>query len=320
MKDLNPLVKADKEFKIGSLHRAAVDDFRYNGKLIGMPGSYRTSAVWVNKNLLTNAGLKMPSREWTWEDYELYCKKLTIDTNKDGRPEQVGSCDPAGLNINWCYPWINSAGGSIVDDRQNPRKFDINPGAQAAMAWLKRLIEQKVLRPEYYDPTFYQGKTAMAVYLPIGQRMTTNIKKKFEWDAAYLPVGPKGSVNSIDGYGLVMARNAPHPEEAWKFLKWFCAEGIMNQNQIPANSKFRTEKLWPTKEFGGFNPDPFMDGADNAMMIPKLPNFYLVMPPLEQAGRDYLNGKKDFNQAFTPAIKQSNELLTRVLQRLSKRK
>ena len=316
--DLNSLVRKDKDFKLDSLHKAAVDAYRFRGKLYGLPTHLCTTGIWVNKNLLGKAGLPMPPRSWTWADYELYCKKLTVDSNGDGRPEQFGAAMMTSWGLEYDLPWVNSAGGRVTDDVANPQKIEFtSDGTRAAIEFLKKLLDLKVIMRSYYVD-FQSGKAAMTPYYPIAQRFTAAIKKKFEYDAAYLPVGPKGSINNLISGGFLMAKNAPHPAEAWKFLKWMIMEGHLNQNIIPSAVKFRTEKLWPPKSVDAFNPDPFMDAADTALPNPNFPSYYQIIDPWNRANADFMSGKKGYDQAFGPAEKEAQATLTRVLKRYAK--
>ena len=318
--DISPLVKKDKDFRLEVLHKGAVDGYRFKGKLYGLPAQFYTTGIWVNKTALGKAGLPVPPRSWTWADYELYCKKLTLDTNGDGRPERFGASmlTSWGRGMEFDLPWVNSAGGRVTDDLANPQKIDFtSDGTRAAMSFLKKLMDLKLIMRGYYAD-FQTGKAAMTPYYPIGQRLTAAIAKKFEYDVAYLPIGPKGSINNLVSVGFLLPKNAPHPVEAWRFLKWLVTEGHLNQNFIPAATKFRTEKLWPPKSVDPFNPDPFMDAADTALQNPNFPSYYDVLAPWTQASDYFMSGKKGYEQAFGPAEKEAQAILTRVLKRYSK--
>lgn len=53
--------------------------------------------------------IKMPDNNWTWDDFYKICKKVTKDTNGDGRLDQFGVYD---------YQWDDatlSNGGKIFN-------------------------------------------------------------------------------------------------------------------------------------------------------------------------------------------------------------
>lgn len=223
-----------------------------------------------------------------------------------------------GRGMEFDLPWVNSAGGRVTDDLANPKKIDFtSDGTRTAMTFLKKLMDLKVIMRGYYAD-FQTGKASMTPYYPIGQRLTAAIQHKFKYDVAYLPVGPRGSINNIVSVGFLLPKNAPHPAEAWKFLKWMITEGHLNQNFIPAATRYRTEKLWPPKTVDSFNPDPFMESADTALQNPNFPSYYDVIDSWTRASVAFMEGKKSYDQAFGPAEKESQVILTRVLKRYNK--
>ena len=74
--------------------------------------------LYYNKDLFDKAGVAYPTNDWTWNDMLAAAKKLTLDTNKDGKIDQWGF---AVNNIVWVWAgfvWGN--GGDILSpDRKS---------------------------------------------------------------------------------------------------------------------------------------------------------------------------------------------------------
>ena len=54
-----------------------------------------TAGVYYNKDLFDRAGLHYPDTSWSWSDLVSAARRLTIDSNKDGQPEQYGVFIPS---------------------------------------------------------------------------------------------------------------------------------------------------------------------------------------------------------------------------------
>ncbi len=83
--DLTPYLDGLIEYTSGSysklnpeelFFRAAYESSVYNGKMYMVPTEYENKAVWLNLDMLAEAGLSVPSDDWTWEDVLDYAEKL----------------------------------------------------------------------------------------------------------------------------------------------------------------------------------------------------------------------------------------------------
>ena len=89
--DLEPFLASDTKIKRDDIVPAAVEAGSWQDKvyamLIGfMPGPV---SLYYNVDHVEKAGVQ-PSADWTWDDVLNAAKKLNIDTNGDGTPDQWG--------------------------------------------------------------------------------------------------------------------------------------------------------------------------------------------------------------------------------------
>ncbi len=90
-----------------------INAFKYKGKLYGLPKDFSTLALFYNKKMFNEAGLAYPDSSWTWDDLLAAAKKLTKDTDGDGKIDVWGlALYPAAFNR--VIPFIYQAGGRIV--------------------------------------------------------------------------------------------------------------------------------------------------------------------------------------------------------------
>lgn len=80
--DLTPFVE-DGTLNLENINPELLESGKVDGKMVGVVLSQSARAVTINKKSLAEAGLEMPSADWTWEDYEKLC--LTY-TEKTGNP------------------------------------------------------------------------------------------------------------------------------------------------------------------------------------------------------------------------------------------
>ena len=53
-----------------------------------VPFALVNTVLYFNKDMFDAAGIAYPTDDWTWEEFREAAKKLTIDKNGDGTPDQ----------------------------------------------------------------------------------------------------------------------------------------------------------------------------------------------------------------------------------------
>lgn len=93
MKDLGPLISKDKDFDISRMYENAVRSGQLDGIQYALPREVEPTLMFVNKTLLEKENIEMPKNDWTWNDFYEICKKVTKDTDGDGKIDQFGAVD-----------------------------------------------------------------------------------------------------------------------------------------------------------------------------------------------------------------------------------
>jgi ABC-type glycerol-3-phosphate transport system substrate-binding protein len=156
--------------------------------------------LWYNKTLLRRANLEDPAslvakNQWTWDKFLDMCKKLTVDTNKDGITDQWGYYD--------VYLFENAIitnGGKFVDvSNPSAPTFNIdNDKDKRAIKWALDLVRTYKVVPEVgtvynmelFD-LFYNYKAAFFTYTPaFGKLCVTKGMDPEELGYTYFPKGP----------------------------------------------------------------------------------------------------------------------------------
>jgi multiple sugar transport system substrate-binding protein len=198
--------------------------FDAGGRQFGVPKYQGTLALYYNKDLFDKYKVPYPDASWDQDDYLAAMKRLTRDTDEDGRTDIWGSM----IDIGWdrLQVHINSWGGHIVDPADPARCVIDDPQSLAALEWVRaRMWDDKVMAT-FTDvnnvgtaAAFSAGRLAM---VEDGSWALKSILENasFRIGVAPIPAGPAGraTLSTTDGFGIYAGTR--HPDEAWELVKF----------------------------------------------------------------------------------------------------
>ena len=86
--DLSERIK--QEVDLDEYLPQALSWYNIGGKQYGVPFGVDMNFVAYNKKLFDEAGVPYPTDDWTFDEFLDRAKRLTVDADSDGRPEQYG--------------------------------------------------------------------------------------------------------------------------------------------------------------------------------------------------------------------------------------
>jgi len=217
-------VEGSDVFEEDDFYEEAMEPFRFGGELTCLPQNVSSLVVYYNKDLFEKAGVPEPQPGWTWDDMVATAKKLTKDTNGDGKVDQYGlGVESVIIRL---APFVWSNGGELVDDDENPTHFTLDtPEAQNAMAdfFELHLVDEVIpseeeVESEDDETRFLNGRLGMILE---SRRVTPTFRaiEKFDWDVAALPQhAEEGSILHADGY--CMTKASENKDAAWSFMEY----------------------------------------------------------------------------------------------------
>jgi len=230
LKPLNDFIDAEK-FDLSIYWPQAIEGITYQGKMYGLPRDMSNVILYYNKDLFDKAGVAYPTDAWTWDDLAVAAKKLTVDANNDGKPEQWGF---AVNNIVWVWAgfvWGN--GGDVLSADRKTCLLEDPKTIEALNFYYGLLTKEHVSPPPGALPE--QGwagdwmttqSVAMGLFGPWWRPSLVTMEKPFKWDVAYPPKAPttgkRGSVVYTDMWG--MSPSSKVPNETWDFMKYITSE------------------------------------------------------------------------------------------------
>ena len=211
-------------FQQEDFYEEAMDAFRFDGKLTCLPQNISSLVVYYNKDMFKEAGVPEPKAGWRWDNMVAAAKKLTKDSNGDGKAEVYGLGVEASLIRIAPFVWSN--GGEIIDDEKQPTHFTMDtPEAEEALErfFQLRVVEKVVpgeeeVEAEDDETRFQNGRMAMVLS---SRRATPTFRtiQDFDWDVAALPQHKEqaGMLHS-DAYCLTKASD--NKDAAWSFMEY----------------------------------------------------------------------------------------------------
>ena len=183
------------------------------------------------KDLAKKIGIEPPR---TWDDFVKIAEKLTIDENKDGKPEIYGLTMPGdNLFINILVGEMMAANGGKLFDEKNRPLFESRQMLETLDYW-KRLA--KFMPPGWeghgYLDTFSNlyGQKAAMMYAGFGrgaslieQYAPENMRNTETYDVWRKPHGPSGNApaSQVDEETWMLFKGSADPELAKEFLAFF---------------------------------------------------------------------------------------------------
>lgn len=286
--DLNSLFG---EEYVKGFHPATLKEAVLDNKLQFAPFFTIPTGLLYRKDLLEQEGIKVPE---TWDEFVEAAKKLTKDTDGDGKKDRwgfamVGSKNGSGGSR--FVPIMRTFGAAelVQNDKEWITQFDTPEAIQAFQLYGDLVNKHDVVPPGPFQTSYAEAvslmasdKTAMMVTGPhsIGAILKQNPALEGKLAGAPLPHAPGKSSSSVLGMlGFSISAKSKHKEEAAKYLQFI----LEKQNQLEWN---KVTGRFPTRLDAGNDPqikspalEGFLKAMDFAFQVPNVsyyPNVQLA--------------------------------------------
>lgn len=247
--NLTPYLEKNGKVDLNNIWKYGVDLYRYDGNMAGqgdiygMPKDVGPFALGYNKTMFEKEGIPLPDKDkpMTWDEFVDINKKLTKDTNGDGKPDQYGS----GFNVNWAlqsFVWSN--GADWIDETKTKVTID-DPKFAEALQYFADLQNVHKVTPSIEDSqtldTYQRWMKGEMGFFPVGPwDMSTYETLPFDYDLIPYPAGSTGKSATWTGsLGIGVSSKSKAPEEAVELVNYLTAsregmEQLVNAKvQIP---------------------------------------------------------------------------------------
>ncbi|WP_165822376.1 ABC transporter substrate-binding protein [Paenibacillus montanisoli] len=247
------------------IHKKLQSPFVIDGKTYGFVWDWNNVVMHFNTDKLKEAGLSLPPKDWTKDDFLTYAQKLT--TEKDGKKTY-------GFAIPTYYfgasAWLFNNDASVLDDAMTTSKLD-DPNAIELMQFFQDLIYKYKVAPvpnpkDDATQMLMNGQIAM---MSAGKwPFSTYAKSKFtSVDVQFLPTFKTNKV--IFGSGAFPVLNSTkYPDAAYKLSAFlggvYSQKTTLSDASIPTRISVMKEVLPKTP---ASNWQVYSDSADIAKAV-----------------------------------------------------
>lgn len=232
VRPINEYLEKDAAAKTitGDIAPGLIDGFTVKGDVVTLTYGWNNMVVYYNTDVFKKAGVEPPKADWTWADFETTAKKLTKDTDNDGKPDQYGFTWASNEIFPGVMPWVANAGGNLTSDDVCSATAD-TPQVTKAVSFLRKLITDGVapapMPMSDVFTRFQNGQVAMfgAGRWPIGTFLPAGFK------AFDIQLYPKGDTYKtvFGGAGYPILKSSKNPDLAWEYQKFTVSEEIEKQ-------------------------------------------------------------------------------------------
>jgi multiple sugar transport system substrate-binding protein len=301
-----------------------VNPYRWgeNDDLYAGPVNWDTVAIYYNKDMFTATGVKLPTVDWTWDDFAKAAEALT---NKE--QDVYGAAVYAEYQAG--YPnWIAATGIPPILGAGRTQCTLTERRSVAALNFLKGLYDKgampsvSILGGSSADDAFnffVAGKVAMVT--GGSWKLPDALKQiKFNWDVVQLPKNPQtGRSRSIlHSVGYVASAKSKNPDLAGNLIlylvsdegqKFFAEAGGV----APANPSKALQDMW-IKSFGEtkVNIQTFVDATKDSQGVTVFDEIW------DKINTEIVVNIFDLNMSVEEATKKTCEFVTAQLPAIKK--
>lgn len=248
-----------------------IDSYRREGRAYGIPFEITSIILYYNSTLFAQAGLNGPDERWRLtEEFAQNARKLTVDRDADGRPEQYG------LQPGFLEQFIWRLWDTTILTPERNRSGWHDPRAVEAWQFYGNLYHS----PPVVGGNWKNGTVAMMTNMNhVPQRESTGLH--MDWDLYYLPLSPDGvrRTRAASSAWCIPTR-AKQPEEAWKFLRFLISQRTQTAFAEAGVGTVRLDvlvKMWRAVNpvALGFTPDSLHNSQVVALsLLDAVPDIY----------------------------------------------
>jgi multiple sugar transport system substrate-binding protein len=226
---LDTYVKRDR-YDLSDYYPNSMSQYRHRNALWALPMDSNPSAMFVNRDLLAQAGVPLPpsswkAANWTWNDLLAAARSLT---KPGASPEQTVFGAAVADNLKTPSIAVWGYGGELFDKELTKSALD-SPRAIEALQFMADLVVKHNVNPA---PRQLQGTNVGALFgagriglLAQGQQLgyTRTLgaaPPAFSWSVAALPKGPAGRFALNIGTAYALTKGSKQPEAGWEVLKF----------------------------------------------------------------------------------------------------
>lgn len=321
--DLAPLMKKDKDFERSHIYPRLWDLCTYQDSIYAVPFDANNLGLYYNKAHFKEAGID-PAQLKTWDEFLAAARKLTMDTDKDGKIDRYGFQIPLGYSEWTVWVWqtfLWQAGGSFLNEAADKSAFNSPAGIEALQFWVDLVQKDKVANfsePDagYKTDDFVAGRISMMINGPWNLNLLLEAKAKNQLDYGALPLPRKmTAATNIGGENLFIFKSDSAINQAkWEFAKFILSPDFQTDWAIATGYLPINKQVLKEEKYSRFlETNDFVKVYNQQMTVgrtrPTIPAYPGVSDALGRQIEKALYRRVPVNKALAVAAEQADKLL-----------
>lgn len=281
----------------------------YENAYYGIPDDTNTQVLFYNKALFSAAGLSGPPTTLS----QMWTDAATLTNSAKG----VFGLSVGGVNLWNVAPYIWSNGGALTNPKLTEADGYMNGSAtEATITELVNLDKAGDIGSDFVggsgavsDETgFSKGEYAMEIDGPWAVP-TFNAVSGLNYGVAQFPAGPGGSISTVGGEDLVIARDAPNIADAERLAAYLASPYAQAQMAARGDmAAYSTDAKVEVKQ----NPylAPWAKQLLTAKARPVAPGYPELNADFEAELQEVLAGKLSVSDAMNTAAEEADAALS----------
>ncbi len=306
---LNSYIEDDSTFDSSAYYSSSYETGNINGVQYALPYESVPTFMFVNRTLLEENGIALPSKDWTWDDFYAICQELTKDTDGDGVVDQFGEC-----GYTWQHAFASN-GGRLFNDSGSECYLNEQENVDAIefVRKLNGLTSGQSVNTNIFD----KGSVAFCPMLFSEYRTYKpypwSVKKysTFEWDCIPMPSGPSGNnISQMDTLMFGINKQSMHKSLAWDFLKLVSfnektqsnlfkySQGVSVLKKVSTSKTVKRYIQEDAPRGNNYNLDFFDEAMENAIVVKKFNGYDRAFSIIDSEIQRLLTTSDDVEEAL----------------------
>jgi multiple sugar transport system substrate-binding protein len=233
----------------------------------GVPKDFDTVALWYNKALFEQAGVDLPTDDWTWDEFTAAAGTISEKLADQGVYGVVTELNGGGQSS--YYDSILQAGGHVISEDGTSSGYADPRSVEGLRLWADLVADGASPSVQQLSDTkpnvwFNSGKAAMFWSGNWSVAEMKDSPNKDDFGIVRLPEGPEQRATVIHGLANVVAADSENKEAANAFLAYLGSEEAQRtQAEMgAANPAYEGTQEAFVDSVPSFGIDVFLDSAD----------------------------------------------------------
>lgn len=115
-----------------------------NQAVYAVPFVWEVGMMYINGDRFEQAGLAIPEKGWTWEEFRAAAKKVT------NPPEYFGLAANLGGAAEDIIAWMWQTGAEVMGEKNGTWSIDLEPAREALVLWHEMINKDKIVSEESF--------------------------------------------------------------------------------------------------------------------------------------------------------------------------